>query len=208
MGRLNRFRYRLFSQSEPVNELVTEIVRKSIHIAASCIIVPAAYWYYPTLAGIICLTGIYCISELLRMHNIEAGLIGQITRHAARKRDRNRFVLGPVTLAAGIFFALLLFPLHSAKIAIFALAFGDGFASLVGKRFGKRKLHIAKDKTVAGSMACFTAVLVTTYLVSFSLQKSCIIAGAAACIEMLPLKDYDNLLIPLAIGYLAVVIGA
>lgn len=208
MGSLNRFRYRLFSHSEPANELVTELLRKSIHIAASCIIIPATYWYYPTLVGIVCLTGMYCISELLRKHNIEVGIIGQITRHAARKRDRNRFVLGPVTLAAGIFFALLLFPFHSAKIAILALAFGDGLASLVGKRFGKRKLHIAKDKTIAGSAACFTAVLITAYTVSLSAWRSITIAAAAAFIEMLPLKDYDNVLIPLVIGWLAVYIGA
>ena len=208
MGYITQLRYRLFSQTEQVNELLVECVRKSIHLSSALIVVFARFWFKPTIAGLICVTVLYSVSEVLRMHNHNLPFIAKITRCAARPRDKGRFVLGPVTLACGVLAALLLFPLHTAQIAIFALAFGDGLASLIGKRFGKRHLHIAKDKTVAGSVTCFVAVFLSSFAVSCSFWKSLILAAAAALIEMLPLKDYDNILIPIAIGYLALALCA
>ena len=110
--------------------------------------------------------------------------------------------------SGGVLGALLLFPLHTAKIAIFALAFGDGLASLVGKRFGKIRLAFFKEKTVAGSLTCFAAVFLSAFVVSGNLWKSLILGIVGAGIEMLPLKDYDNLLIPIAIGFLALLLQA
>ncbi len=208
MSLLSRIRYRIFSQTQEVDELLTELFRKSIHISSAITVFFAMYWYTATIAGIIGISIVYCISELLRMRNYELAFIAHITRHAARKRDKGRIVLGPLTLAGGILAALLLFPLHTAAIAVFALAFGDGLASLVGKKFGKVHLPIAHDKTLAGSLACFAAVFCSTLAVSFSLWKSLVLGITAAGIEMLPLKDYDNVLIPLVIGFTALLIQA
>ncbi|MEL3905512.1 MAG: SEC59/DGK1/VTE5 family protein [Treponema sp.] len=205
---LERFRYRTFSHTDHVDELLIELFRKSIHLSSAFITVFAERWYTATIAGIIALTAVYCISEQLRMRNVNICCIAKITQYAARPRDKGKFVLGPVTLAVGVLITLLVFPPHTAKIAVFALAFGDGLASLIGKRFGKRHLHVAKDKTFAGSFTCFTAVFISSLAVSRSFWKSLVLAAAAALIEMLPLKDYDNLLIPLAIGVLALAIGA
>ena len=203
-----RFRYRTFSQTPTVDELLVEVFRKTIHLSSALTVIFAERWYTITLAGIAGISVIYCISELLRMHGYELWIIGHITRYASRKRDKGRFVLGPLTLAGGVFFALLLFPMHTAKIAIFALAFGDGLASLIGKRFGKIRLAFFKDKTVAGSLTCFTAVFLSSFAVSGNFLKSLILGVAGAGIEMLPLKDYDNLLIPIAIGFLASFLNA
>ena len=202
------FRYRTFSQAPSVEELLVEVLRKTIHLASALTVVFADRWYTITIAGIIGISVFYCISEFLRMRGYELGIIAHITRYASRKRDKGRFVLGPLTLAGGIALALLLFPMHTAKIAIFALAFGDGLASLIGKRFGKIRLAVFKDKTVAGSLACFAAVFISSFAVSGSFWKSLILGIAGAGIEMLPLKDYDNLLIPIAIGYFALLLHA
>ena len=205
---IERFRYRTFSQTASVEELLVEVFRKTIHLSSALTVVFAERWYTITLAGIAGISALYCISEFLRMRNYELGIIAHITRYASRKRDKGRFVLGPLTLAGGVFLALLLFSMHTAKIAIFALAFGDGLASLVGKRFGKIRLAFFKDKTVAGSLTCFAAVFLSALAVSGSLWKSLILSVAGAGIEMLPLKDYDNLLIPIAIGFLASFLNA
>ena len=204
----DRFRYRTFSQSTPVEELLVEVFRKTIHLSSALTVVLAEYWYTLTVAGIIGISILYCVSEFLRMRGHELYLIADITRHASRARDKGRIVLGPLTLAGGVLNALLLFPMHTAKIAIFALAFGDGLASLVGKRFGKIRLAFFRDKTVAGSLTCFTAVFLSAFAVSGSLWKSLVLGVAGACIEMLPLKDYDNLLIPISIGCLASLLHA
>lgn len=203
-----RFRYRTFSQTAPVEELLVEVVRKTIHLSSALTIVFAERWYTLTIVGIIGISVLYCISEFLRMRGRELYFIAQITRYASRRRDKGRFVLGPLTLAGGVLAALLLFPIHTAKIAIFALAFGDGLASLVGKRFGKIRLPFFKDKTVAGSLACFAAVFLSAFAVSGNFWKGLLLGIAGASIEMLPLKDYDNLLIPIAIGSLALFLHA
>ena len=203
-----RFRYRTFSQAPSVEELLVEVFRKTIHLSSALTVVFAERWYTPTVIGIIGISILYCISEFLRMHGHELYLITNITRYASRKRDKGRFVLGPLTLAGGVLAALLLFPIHTAKIAIFALAFGDGLASLVGKRFGKIRLAFFKDKTVAGSLTCFAAVFLSTCAVSGNFWKRLVLGIAGAGIEMLPLKDYDNLLIPIAIGFLASFLNA
>lgn len=203
-----RFRYRTFSQAPSVEELLVEVFRKTIHLSSALTVVFAERWYTPTVIGIIGISILYCISEFLRMYGHELYLITNITRYASRKRDKGRFVLGPLTLAGGVLAALLLFPIHTAKIAIFALAFGDGLASLVGKRFGKIRLAFFKDKTVAGSLTCFAAVFLSTFAVSGNFWKSLVLGIAGAGIEMLPLKDYDNLLIPIAIGFLASFLNA
>ena len=203
-----RFRYRTFSQTASVEELLVEVFRKTIHLSSALTVVFAERWYQLTVAGIAGISVLYCISELLRMRGHELYIIARITRYASRARDKGRFVLGPLTLAGGVLGALLLFPLHTAKIAIFALAFGDGLASLVGKRFGKIRLAFFKDKTVAGSVTCFAAVFLSAFVVSGSFLKSLVLGIAGAGIEMLPLKDYDNLLIPIAIGTLAMLLHA
>lgn len=203
-----RFRYRTFSQTASVEELLVEVFRKTIHLSSALTVVFAERWYQLTVAGIAGISVLYCISELLRMRGHELYIIARITRYASRARDKGRFVLGPLTLAGGVLGALLLFPLHTAKIAIFSLAFGDGLASLVGKRFGKIRLAFFKDKTVAGSVTCFAAVFLSAFFVSGSFWKSLVLGIAGAGIEMLPLKDYDNLLIPIAIGTLAMLLHA
>ena len=203
-----RFRYRTFSQTASVEELLVEVFRKTIHLSSALTVVFAEHWYTPTIVAIVAITLLYCISEFFRMRGYELGIIAHITRYASRARDKGRFVLGPLTLATGVLAALLFFPMHTAKIAIFSLAFGDGLASLVGKRFGKIHLAFFKDKTVAGSLTCFVAVFLSSFAVSGKFWKSLVLGIAGACIEMLPLKDYDNLLIPVAIGFLALLLHA
>lgn len=203
-----RFLYRTFSQDPKVREFLVEIFRKTIHLC-SAFTVPFARISYPfTIAVIIGLTVLYCISELLRMRGYQLCIIAPITRYASRERDKGRFVLGPLTLAGGVLSVLLFFSLHTANIAIFSLAFGDGLASLIGKRFGKTKLVFSKDKTVAGSATCFAAVFLSALAVSGSMWKSIALATVGAGIEMLPLKDYDNLLIPVAIAGIATLLRA
>jgi dolichol kinase len=112
-------------------------------------------------------------------------------------------VLGPVTLGLGALLTLLLYPSPAASIGIYALAFGDGFASLVGKTFGKLRPAFMLGKSIEGSLACFSAVFISAYGVSRHFTVAFTVALAAALVEALPLKDYDNLALPVSIGFLA-----
>ena len=182
------------------NSLFKELFRKSIHICSSFVPLFLSKAYWPVIILLNVALVIYSLSEFLRMRGYTIPLISKITEIAARKRDENRFVLGPVTLVIGILIAALILPLQGATVGIFALAFGDGTASLVGKLIGKVSIPGAHGKTVAGSLACFTAVYVSTFCVCQNTLWALVVAFCAMMIEVLPLADFDNVLIPVCIG--------
>lgn len=189
-----------------LEELKTEIVRKAIHMAISLVPLLAAVdkgAAFAILAGGIV---VYTYSEMLRSEGRSVALIAGIKELALRDRDRDRFAMGPVTLAMGAMAALFFYPEPAAAIAIYALAFGDGFASLAGKFAGKRRIPYTGGKTYVGSLACFTAVFFTTYRITGSFKNSVLIASIATLTELLPLGDFDNLIIPIVTGYTATVL--
>ena len=189
-----------------LEELKTEIVRKAIHMAISLVPLLAAVdkgAAFAILAGGIV---VYTYSEMLRSEGRSVALIAGIKELALRDRDRDRFAMGPVTLAMGAMAALFFYPEPAAAIAIYALAFGDGFASLAGKFAGKRRVPYTGGKTDVGSLACFTAVFFTTYRITGSFKNSVLIASIATLTELLPLGDFDNLIIPIVTGYTATVL--
>ncbi len=189
-------------ERQRLNAILKELFRKSIHICSSFIPLFLKLAYWPVIVLLVLAVIVYSISEVLRSKNIELPLISKVTEIAARKRDENRFVLGPVTLVCGILLAALLLPLDCARAGIFALAFGDGLASLMGKLFGKITIPGAHGKTAAGSLTCFFAVFITTFCCCGNCFIALIIALCAMFIEILPLADFDNLIIPPAIGWI------
>ena len=187
-------------ERQRLNAIIKELFRKSIHICSSFVPLFLSFAYWPVICLLVLAVVVYTVSEILRARGINIPLISKITEIAARKRDENRFVLGPVTLVCGILAAALLLPLDCARVGIFALSFGDGLASLMGKLFGKIPIPGAHGKTVAGSLTCFIAVFVSTFCCCQNCLLSLIVATCAMFIEVLPLADFDNLIIPPAIG--------
>ena len=183
-----------------LNSIIKELFRKIIHICSSFVPLLLKLAYVPTLILLSVALLSYSLCEILRLKGINIPIISRITEIAARKRDENKFVLGPVTLVIGILVTAIVFPLDFAKVGIYALAFGDGLASLVGRLFGKITIPGAHGKTVAGSLACFMAVFIATYVVCGNCLISLIIGTAAMLIEVLPLADFDNILIPILIS--------
>lgn len=102
-----------------------------------------------------------------------------------------------------------------ASIAIVSMAYGDGLGGLIGKRYGKRRIH--GQKTLEGTLAVFAGTVIATFVViqfyqwlnyqgllsvpQVSLLTSVVIAllvGAfVAVLELLTPGAYDNLVIPL-----------
>ena len=183
-----------------LTSLRKEFFRKTIHICTAFVPI---FLHLAKVPAIICLctAGIlYIIAESLRSNGHEIPLISDITAAAARKRDENHFVLGPVTLVAGIVAAAVLWDENAASVGILALAFGDGLASLAGKTFGKIRVPYTHGKTVEGSLTCFAAIFCSTFFVTGNCRNSLIVAVIGSLIEVLPLKDFDNLIIPVALG--------
>ena len=180
-----------------------EVFRKSIHLTIAAVPAIAAVDVLAA-AGLLAVgIAIYAAAEQARIAGVRVALISDVTVLALRERDRQGFVLSPVTLGLGAMLALLLYPEPAASVAIYALAFGDSAAAVVGTAVGRIRIPGTGGKSVAGSLACFLAVLAVTLHVTGNLNASLAIAAAAALLEAAPTRDYDNLLIPAGAGLVA-----
>ncbi|MFP4362689.1 MAG: diacylglycerol/polyprenol kinase family protein [Spirochaetia bacterium] len=184
-------------------EIQTELIRKTIHILIALVPMLAAIHSAVTLSLLASGILIYTYAELMRLRGVKVVLISGITSMAARQRDRGKFVMGPVTLGIGAMMALMLYPNPAASIAIYALAFGDGLSSVIGKLFGQIEMPFTGGKTVEGSLACFVAVFFISFQISNSVSYSLLIAAGTTLLEAMPLKDLDNIVIPAGTGILA-----
>ncbi len=180
-----------------------EVVRKTIHMLIAFVPFLAAYDVMATMVllgmGIV----FYTFAETMRLNGRRIILVTDITLFAIRDRDRGKLVLGPITLGIGAMLSLLLYPEPASSIAIFALAFGDGFASLVGSLFGKKKIPFTGGKSYIGTFAGFLAVFIITFKITGNLLFSLIISTATSLFELFPTKDIDNLIIPVGTGLVA-----
>ena len=177
-----------------------EACRKIIH--SLIVFVPFIAGYSYALAYFLLTSGIalYSWSEYQRLTGRYVPVLSDIKEKAFRTRDVDHFAKAPVTLAMGAMGALALYPMPAAAIAIYALAFGDTAACLVGKSFGRTQIPYT-GKTWAGSAACFATVFMLAFhATGCSVTKTTAVALAATLTELLPIKDYDNLLIPLVTG--------
>ena len=186
-----------------MNHIVKELVRKSIHLCCGLMPLLLAWNRDLTLLLLSIVLLLYFVAEGMRQRGIRLPVISRLTEIAARTRDEGRFVTGPVTMALGVIITALAFPETSASLGIYALAFGDGLASLIGKLFGRCQIPFAQGKTAAGSLACFGAVFTAAILVTGDAACALILACAGTCIELLPLKDLDNFFIPVLIAGIA-----
>ena len=189
-------------------QLKTEIIRKAIHILVALVpLIAAANVYFAVglLAGG---TLFYILAENARRRGHSIILVSDLTLIASRGRDQEKFVLGPVTLGVGAMLALLLYPEPASVIAIFALAFGDSVAALIGKAVGGPTIPLTRGKTYAGSFACFAVVLSATYRLTGDLGASFIIGISAAFFEALPFTDMDNIILPVGTGFVAAALFA
>jgi phytol kinase len=187
-------------------EIRIELVRKSIHLFIGIVPTLASINFTMTLGLLAAGTLVYAASESLRMAGIDVPLVSRVTALAARRRDSGKYVMGPVTLGLGAMLSLLLYPDPAASVAIYALAFGDGFSSLVGKLFGSIRLPFTGGKSLEGSLTCFSAVFLSAFAVSRKPLQSFAIALFAMIVEAAPLKDLDNIVLPVLTGALALLI--
>jgi dolichol kinase len=97
-------------------------------------------------------------------------------------------------------------------IGILAMSYGDGFASIIGLHFGKKKYNIFGDqKSYIGSFAMFIFTFITIvvaliyYNISISSNILIVLLGIAfiaALVEGLTPKGLDNLSVPFVAAFL------
>ncbi|MBR3732773.1 MAG: phosphatidate cytidylyltransferase [Spirochaetales bacterium] len=177
-----------------------EFFRKSIHMMSA--FVPLVYFFSRPLVliGLLSVTLFYFLCEVSRYHGHRIPIIANITELASRSRDEGKVVLGPITLAIGIFICLTLFDFQIATLAIFSVSFGDGVASLFGKIIGGPKIPLTFGKTFSGSTGCFLVLCFVYFLCGLTKSQVLLLSFCAAFIEAMPTGDLDNLILPVSVG--------
>ena len=187
-------------------DLIPEIARKCIH--ALIALVPAMASFNLSYTALLLMGGtlFYTFAESLRFLGFAPPLVSSITTAVLRRREKDRFVLGPITLGLGALLALILFPPSVAALAVYILAFADSAASLVGMFLGRLRPAIMGGKSIEGSAACFAAAFLIGFLV-YSDYRIALAAGLASVIvDFLPLGDFDNIILPLAAGFSVMIV--
>ena len=177
-----------------------EFLRKSIHLSIA--LIPFAAAFDLSFTALLLMIGmlVYTMAEGMRYLGFSLPLVSGITETVLRRKEQGRFALAPLTLGFGALLSLLLFPPQIATAAIFILAFGDTAGTMVGKFLGRLRPAFLAGKSVEGSLACFLVSFTAAFLVFNDWKTSLAAASIALLLDILPLGDMDNLLMPLAVG--------
>lgn len=137
----------------------------------------------------------------------------------SRSGDQKEILRGPLIYGIVFVIATLVFWKESPVgiVALMLLCGGDGFADIIGKRIASPKIPWNPEKSLAGSLGMlagsflFSLIVLWVYITvgafNYSLTSLLLpillISLAGTIIETLPIKDFDNLTVPLA----AVILG-
>ncbi|MBW3568694.1 hypothetical protein KY385_01030 [Candidatus Parcubacteria bacterium] len=180
------------------DRLEAETTRKFIHIAVGTFI---AFWpLYMSWGTIQTLAGLLFIGILL---SYQLGVFGAIHKIKQQSSGELWYPIG-IGLAALFTSQPWIF-----TIAILHLSLADGFASIVGYRFGLRHYQIGQHtKSLLGSAAFFItslALCILAYIVLLpglpgtSLAVFALTPFLATAVESISRNGIDNVLIPLAV---------
>ena len=177
-------------------------LREFIHMSG--ILVPFICIYllstHFVVALILMITSLYTTSEFLRMFGRKLPIISTITVKSAEKSELQEFAMGPIYFALGIAISLLIFPQPVSFASITVLTLGDSFAAMFGARFGRTVFPLNKGKNIEGSLFGWLFAFLGALL--FIHPIGALVAATAGLLaECLPLPLNDNLVIPMASGF-------
>ncbi len=132
----------------------------------------------------------------------------------SRNGDPREILKGPLFYGL-VFIAVTILFWEDSLIGIISLMIlcgGDGFADIIGRRIKSKKLKWAKSKTIAGTLAMFLGGFISSWVISAIFYSTgnynytfvkltlniLVISALAALVESLPIKDYDNLTVPIS----------
>lgn len=183
----------------------SETARQLVHLGSGCFAFLLRYLTWWQAAGLACVAIAFNAAIL--------PLVGG--RRLYRPADHARgFPAGILIYPAAVLLLILAFPNRPdiAAAAWAILAFGDGAATLVGRRFPSAALPWNREKSVAGTiafvasggiagvvLALWTRSAVTPIPpLMFALLAPVVAAVAAGFVETIPVRLDDNISVPIA----------
>lgn len=131
----------------------------------------------------------------------------------SRSGDPKEILKGPLYYGI-VFVVLTIIFWYETPVGIIALMMmcgGDGLADVIGKKYGRAKLPWSKRKSFAGSFAVFAGGLALTVLIlsiyvyagkfqgptTIYFPAILVIAFVGTLVESIPIRDIDNITLPL-----------
>ena len=173
-----------------------ESVRKFIHILASCWIFVPAYKMDDLLSMAIgpilftLINGLFVFGG----HGAALGM-------GDRKRD-NGLVYYPISLLILVVLYSMGYISSSSMICgVLIMGWGDGFAALIGYRWGKHSYVIYKKykKSIEGTVAMtIVSFAIAFFFGGLSFVDALLVAAAASALENITPLGFDNITVPIA----------
>lgn len=184
----------------------TEFRRKFVHIAVGNWIFLGVF--FENLLMALAVPSLFII---VNFASVQFNLIPSMERDGDKRNYGTVFYAVSLTILTAIGFVFNAW--FISYIGILIMTYGDGCASLVGKKFGKHFLFpFAKDKTLEGSLAVFAAGFTVTFAVGagfgflqhippFYLGLIAFSNGVfSVFLELTGKNGFDNLLLPIGSG--------
>ena len=182
---------------------IKEISRKVIHILSIIIPLFHCYIFKNKIDMIIFLSAMVIFCFFIEIFRYQNSFISKIfIRYFSimmRNFEKQGSLTGATWVFVGALITIVIIPRPFCILALFFLAFGDTLAALIGMKFPFIKIG---NKTLSGSLACFTICLFMGLILDFKISSEIILTGAfaATIAELASIKINDNLLIPLLSG--------
>ncbi|MHA2249135.1 MAG: diacylglycerol/polyprenol kinase family protein [Candidatus Kariarchaeaceae archaeon] len=205
--------------------LSTTVTRKFIHIFAApiyvfCWMLYSNKWYSPYFALIV--PGLFAFQFILIGFGITKN--EEFIQTMSRSGDPKELLRGPLYYAIFMMISAVLFwtsiPLSDdyspvGIVAIMVLAFGDGFADIVGRTMNRMKFTIFTEKSIPGTLAMFVFSLLFSFIgllvFGFDLEHLTLITivacAVATLVEVASPKETDNVTIPIAVYLVFIVLA-
>ena len=179
-----------------------EVFRKMFHALGLVIVLGYSFLrvYVGQRGALLALTGLLIALlevEYVRLEH-QFKLPGGVDR-LLRSHEKDR-VTGTIWLVAACIISFSVFDYPIAFLSFFFVIFGDMFASLVGVRFGTKKMF--RKKSWAGFLAGLTInVLSGVFILPAQPLVYLSMALTASVVELLTSKLDDNFTVPLFAGF-------
>lgn len=188
----------LFVISNFIGKNNKEISRKFIHISL------AGYWIIAMFFfnNVICASIVPASFVLINTLSYKFNLIKSMEREEQDGFGTIYYAIAILILSI-VTFGIINKPIVGLA-GMFVMCFGDGFAAVFGKKFGKKKYEIGN--TTKSYLGSFTMLVITfgiiftvfSYLgTTYNIAKAILVAVIATILEAVSIKGTDNITVPL-----------
>lgn len=176
-----------------------EFLRKAVHLSGIALL-PILFWKREVFTGLVTFSlFLYLLTEWLDRKGKIIPFLTMFMRRCKRDNEIGRLSKGAICLAVAGILTPYLFGIEAAAVGLAQAFVADPIATIVGLRFGTKRIPYSKGKSWIGSLVFFVAAIPLS-LVFLPFPQAILMALVGTIAESLPLPEWDNLTVPLTVG--------